>query len=679
LFGALVLCVGVAQALGACGGDDGRPDNLVGTDGGSGGDDGGADSDAGPGGAGFGGFGGKKDGGDSGGAETGTGGSPVGAPVVTVTSPAAATDPSTDDVVIDNEIDALCTAVASTVTGAQPVDPASVKLALLDATSTVIDEFPGQPTSNPNEYTASFVLTAVASGPFSVRCSAGDTSTPAKIGTDTLQTFVDHGPDIDVTTPAPNSAYPLTGSVPFAFTVAPALLAATDPEADVTAVTLSTNGVSIPATPDPGVTNGYKLAVNFADTTLFPQPPNGSVPVVITGTNSRTPTAVVNTYSYSFVVDGAGPVIVIKSPKNQDIIGGQVTLSFSVVDTGSGVDKNTVAVELNNSGKVSYSPSVQWTNNNDDYTFTFDSANVQGSKVQVTVNVTASDAVGNDSAGASLVLYLDNVGPIVDLDSENVRTRKKVGAAQLCSQSFDPLGTLAADDLELVTPFKHFRALVWDQTNSVAGQTVFYHATTDKTSVFLYLQPDGPTIPLLLNNDGDPECDAINTVVNGQPIPNLDLNPVNPAGTAWYTNTDPTDPPPIAGTVPQCTMGTENPPNKLCTNASDLSVVIKHTMSGVEPVVYGIGAMTGLECTGTGWELSAQLANATQKEGWFCLAAIAKDMVGNTTVSAPLRVCYDDPATPAQPACAISSTVPPTCTDGCTPTPGFSSTIFPAP
>ena len=677
---ALVSCGGDGHAgnlpQGSGGGGTGGTEAGTGATGGNGGTGGTGAKDGGGGTGGTGASGGT--GGTAG--DSGTdGGSVPGAPTVKVIFPTAATDPGTDVVVVGAQLDALCTVEKSTLAGALPVDPTTIKIAVLDASKTVVDEFPGTATTNLNEFKASFVLTPIASGKFSVRCTAGDTSTPAKTGTDSISTFVDHGPDITVTTPADGSAYPLTGAVPFVFKVSPALLATTDPEADVDTVKLTVNGVNIPPTPDVSVPNGYKNPIDFNDKTLFPQVPSGSIPVVIEGTNKRTPTAAKRIKSYNFTLDGQGPVITIKSPKNQDIIGGKVPLTFSVVDLGSGVDQKTINVELNQQANL-YAATTQWSNTGNDYSFTFDSANVAGSKVQVTVNVTASDKAGNKSSGASVLLYLDNQPPIVDLDPGNVRLKKKSGTNYLCSESFDPLGSLAANDADpypaTVTPFKHFRALVWDKTNTIGGQTVFYYAATDPTSVYLYLQPDGPTVPLLINNDADPECDALNTVVGGKAIPSLQLNAVKPVGSPWYQTDNPSTAPAISG----CNLAAETPPSHLCTNnVSDLSVVVEHGGLTAEPVVYGIGQLTGLECTGTGWELSSQLAQATQKEGWFCLAAVAKDKVGNTAISRPLRVCYDDPSTTFQPACALSSTTPPSCTDGCTPPGGFAPYLYPPP
>jgi hypothetical protein len=673
--GALCSALLISVAASCSGGSDKNAVNYhasggTGGSGGSGGSTGGKDAGDG------GGLGGVDGGG-------GTGGTSALAPDVVVTKPTAATDPSQDEVVVGDTADALCTAKQSSVAGSKPVDPSSVKIALLDGSGAVVDEFPGTPTTNTDEYSASFVLTTIPNGKITFRCTATDIATAPHTGTGTLATFVDHGPLIDVTTPAPSSAYALANVVPFAFTVSPAPLATNDAEAAIASMSVTVNGVSITPVKDPGNANGYKFGVDFNDTTLFPQPPSGNIPVVIKAKDMRTPTAAERIDSYSFALDGAGPVIKVTNPKDQDIIGGQVTLTFSVTDALTAVDKKTVSVELNQVVNL-YSATTEWTNTGDNYTFTFDSANVSGSKVQVTINVTASDIAGNKAPGESLIVYLDNYPPTVDLDPGNVRTSKVSGLNTFCSESFDPLGPwdpdpligrdAAVNDMAIVTQsFVHFRSLVWERTNSVSGQTVYYYSKTDPNSVYLYLQPDGPTVPLLINNDSDPECDAIAKVVGGKALPNLHLNPASPAGKAWYHTNDTSEAP--AG----CPWGAdETEPLGLCTNnVSLLSIVIHHTMTGSPPVVYGIGAMTGLECTGSGWELPSQTTQATQKEGWFCLASTATDNVGNVGISAPLRICFDDPSTAYVPPCAISSVTPPTCTDGCTPPPHFAPFIFP--
>jgi hypothetical protein len=382
---------------------------------------------------------------------------------------------------------------------------------------------------------------------------------------------------------------------------------------------------------------------------------------VIRARNQRTPTPAENIESYHFKIDGSGPMITVKSHKNQDIIGGKVNLVFTVVDAISAVDSKTVSVSLNQVENL-YGVSGDWAQNQNEYSFTFDSANVSGSKVQVTVNINASDLAGNASAGESLLLYLDNHAPSIDLDPANVRARRLRTPVE-CSESFDPLGPFASNDLARVQSFAYFRALVWDETNFVPGQSVRYMAGADPQSVYLYLQPDSST-PLLVNNDSDPECDVLNISPGGVPLPTLRLNPVNPQGNAWYRTDDPTVSPEATG----CVLANDTKPQYLCQTYSDMTVVIRHDSASVEPVVYGIGALSGVECTGTGWELPSQLANARQKEGWFCLAVAGQDKVGNAGISRPLRVCYDNPATPFVPSCATEqSEEPPSCTDGCTP------------
>jgi len=78
------------------------------------------------------------------------------------------------------------------------------------------------------------------------------------------------------------------------------------------------------------------------------------------------------------------------------------------------------------------------------------------------------------------------------------------------------------------------------------------------------------------------------------------------------------------------------------------------------PVVFGVEPLSGLSCTGYGWEI-----NAIVSEGWLCAAATAKDKNGNVGISVPIRLCYDDGKDPA-PDCANSSLPAPSCIeDGC--------------
>ena len=206
-----------------------------------------------------------------------------------------------------------------------------------------------------------------------------------------------------------------------------------------------------------------------------------------------------------------------------------------------------------------------------------------------------------------------------------------------------------------------YRALVWERTNVIGDPPYRYHSMTDEASVFLYVQPD-PTEPLLIDTDGDAQnlCDALD-VASLDAVGNyVNLVPIPSQGTGYFgpEESDPGGVPGLSG----CGWGTQtDAPEGLCSGRnSDMFRVTGQSIGGqLQPVVFGIGPLTTVDCTGTFWELSGL---APGRQGWLCLAARALDHVGNVGVSPPLRICYDNPSVSGQPDC---TTPPPTCTDGC--------------
>ena len=79
--------------------------------------------------------------------------------------------------------------------------------------------------------------------------------------------------------------------------------------------------------------------------------------------------------------------------------------------------------------------------------------------------------MGNSSDGESLIVYLDNVPPLVDLDPSHVREAREVNNQLACSLAFDPVGDLAANDGATVVDVQRMRALVSDVTNRLRGRT----------------------------------------------------------------------------------------------------------------------------------------------------------------------------------------------------------------
>jgi hypothetical protein len=82
------------------------------------------------------------------------------------------------------------------------------------------------------------------------------------------------------------------------------------------------------------------------------------------------------------------------------------------------------------------------------------------------------------------------------------------------------------------------------------------------------------------------------------------------------------------------------------------------------PIIYAASPTeNSLECTGVSWEFGTKVS----QDGWVCFATRAVDNVGNVGISRPLRLCLDDPDRAGTPACAEPGSIPPSCTDSCTP------------
>jgi hypothetical protein len=577
-----------------------------------------------------------------------------GAPEIEVTSPQALDDPADGEVIVTSEVDVVCHVEKATLSGAMPVDKSSVTIDMLDADGKVVESMAAEPTEATDEYSAHFFLTAIKdNGSVSFRCSARDTSQPAKSASKTIHTFVDKGPTIQVVEPAPKSAHALMGAVRFEFDVTPAPLTGDDPGAEVGDVTLEVKGVPIRVSSNNGET--YQAFVDFTDQDVFTDIPNGEVQVQITASNVRSPEPAVRTEPYTFVIDGEGPVVTIQSPQNEAVVGGQVQLRFSVLDQLSGVDPDTLVIELNNK-EYHYGEGGTWSSTGQgDYVFLFDSVQAEkDSKIQATVTIRATDEVGNMSEGESLILYLDNVPPIVELDPPQVievRENSTAPSGQFCSYPFDPVGPLSANDLEVVADVQRMRAMVVDQTNEAAGQNILYFSGQRPDSVYVYLQAD-PNEPLLVDSDHDGNCDEL--VDSRNDLPFQHLNGIASQGVAWYGPASDDNPLPDG-----CDYQGQKAPDALCQpQGSDMSRIVAWRPNNKVPVIYGIGNLAGgPACIGTDWEIGQFV-----EEGWFCVAARAEDNAGNVGISRPLRLCYDDGNGDAD----CDEGLAPECTDGCT-------------
>jgi hypothetical protein len=590
----------------------------------------------------------------------GTPGNGMPGPVVTITSPTAVTDPNVGPVlandavaIMNNAVTAVCNVKQADGAGAKPVNPTSVTLEMLDATGKTVQMFPGmQSVTKANDYSAKFVFTTVPNGKVAFRCTAKDTA--GTKSTSVISTFVDHGPDIMPVSPEPDSAHPF-GSLEVEFSVAEAPLDPSDKKAGVDTVTLVINGSTIDLKDAEDKPGHYKLDLNLAK--LFPTAPNGKLAIIITATNGR---AVTNTDTYHFLVDSEGPVIKITSPKDGDYIAGNRQLAFTITDTGSGVKEDSIVVTVNQNPPYTYdSNNGLWTPGNmGAYTFSLDSKTIIGTSVQVNVTVRADDVAGNSSDGASATYYLDTAPPTVDLDPPLLQEVKKVSGQYVCSEPFDPLGTVA-NDLQVVPGYVITRALAWDEANETApsGGVIDYFSGVGTVKLYIQGNPDAG---LLTDEDGDGVCDDVDTS-----LPSFkDLHALLPTGNSAFTPSAP----PIPGVC--ASPDSTQTATALCGGTSDLTRVIQHEQVGgtMERVVYAIPEKGG-ECNASQLNLSS-LDGVTQN-GWVCLAARAVDKATNVGISAPLRICLSDPMLGAAPPCASSSVSPPSCTRKCTPPPHF--------
>lgn len=586
------------------------------------------------------------------------------APIVTVTSPEQLDDPNDGGVLIGTELDVSCLVKESVLAGSSKVNADSVKLALLGADGKVLGEKAGMPGEATGEYEATFSLTEVPTGRLVARCSAEDVD--RRLGADTVSTYFDKGPTVTFTSPIADQFYPLSTLLVVDFTVEAAPLTDDDEGAAVKDVSLDAAGVKLDLTDAEVEPGHFRLELDLTDTKLFNPAPNGPLGLTVKASNER----VEGQTSRVATIDGAGPTLQIIDPTDKKVVGGRVVVTFSALDPISGVEPDSVVVSLNMVEHHFDAGDDAWSFANGNYSYAFDSRQVENSNVQITVNLAASDKVGNSTTANSVLLYLDNHPPIVDLDPENIRTLSTDGK---CSLSFDPVGAQSKNDLDNAANAGKFRALVWEQTNTDPDIDIQYYAGTVADSVRLYVRPaSGP--PLLIDKDGNGVCDDVNDVDSKAGV---SLAPITEAGSPAYgvDALDAAKPPSMDGI---CVAQPGSPPTALCANqSSDMWYVLKHFTEGTETAIYAPSVSPGLACTGVDWELGGQLGK--DDDGWVCLAARAVDKVGNVGVSRPLRLCVDRPGKPdnnaGPPPCAVSSTVPPSCTNNCTAPSRFPASI----
>lgn len=591
------------------------------------------------------------------------------APTIEILSPAAGTLwPETTGPVISAKITAT--------TGL--LDPTSLRfsLAQTDAPAGATPAAAGALTGpvNDSAYSGRPNLAGLPGGAYTLTFSA---ATTAGVGvTASVAVQVDAGPAITVVSPAAGSHQKgslvvtlVVDSSPFGPTTLPL------------EATLAGQAIDLEPTTVTGTPNTYQGSVDFGS---YNPPLDGEQLLTVAARNANGTRAVLKTM---FVVDNDGPTIVPVSPLSADVVGHVIQVAATISDDAGIVDSSVIAIigDAANNPKFTLSLLPQ---GGGVYSAPFDTAQLTRCGllsgglptagtyciVYPTVSFRASDALGNETT-LSYSFGVDNQPPLLDLNPPAIRVARRAETIQ-CSWAFDPLGdhTIPGnmpDDNCAVGQVFELRARAEDDVNGAKFLQVAPLATIDPNHIDVYILND-TSQPLTVDSDGDGACDLINPHLipttnpptSSREVLKIRLAAVMPQGQADFT------PDPSLATETRCDPGNDLllPPLLCRPEEPTLAISYGPTLPAIwslEPV-----EPSGERCFGNQFDAYANHIGGTSAAGaglpapgWACIAVQATDMVGNTGVSAPLRVWIDysgNQVCPAQSAGATSP--PPDCT-----------------
>ena len=563
-------------------------------------------------------------------------------PSITVLSPTAPAsgDFSSTALVTDDRFTASCRAEANPNSGS-PVNATSVRIVVF--AGNMSREAFAQPTTVANVYSAQMVVTGFPNGLLTVRCTASDSQAEPLTNSSAIETYLDLGPTVAVFVPIQNSSY--ANQLDVMFLVSPAPVAAADSAGaavDTNNVQLFVAGEEITSLANNG--SGLFNATALFDAAIFDPPLEGANTVTILAPNSRSPTGTVREVNVVFLADSQGPTIFVTSPTPGELVSGIVAVTATITDNAGINDLSVVATmagieqfDLFNVG-------------GDQYMGTFDTRELGLGMVFPTMVVRAQDAIGNQSS-VGYVIALDNRPPMIDLDSPLMREwRYDVAEDQVeCSWIFDPLGSDATDDGESVAQLSEMRVRIEDRANGATDNSgvVVPKAFVYEGSVQLFIL-DNEDGALIVDTDGDGECDEINPLLTPTSVPMtnteaavINMVALSPLGKSTFLPTSPLEPYGTLGPLFNVCEAPDpggNPADAMCPVSSPATRRIHDHLLKNVPAVYGIPPVDDdTICMGYGFDSFA----TNISDGWACVAVRAEDNLGNVSVSAPMRVCFD--------------------------------------
>jgi hypothetical protein len=564
------------------------------------------------------------------------------------------------------------------------IDTTSVKVTLTAMNSTAAISTgqlatTGASTGDSGTFTGTLSVGNIPSGTYTLTVTAQSTTgVMAKPATATLT--ISGGPTLIVQ--SPTEGQPVSASVSIEILV--------DSGAPMPSARLAGQDLTLMGPTPNGANMMYD--VYTATATFDPSVPAGTANAfgALTGpqlldvkeTEGNPPSQVTSEVQRTFIIDTTGPSITATNPISEEIVGGVVTISATVMDPSGVLDSSVIAVIGDETGTPVFNLQLE-PQGSGVYSTLFDTHNLTQCKpppatdlciVYPTISFRATDAAGNESS-LGYEFMVDNIPPLSDLSPPKMRQMRLTSFGYECSTLFDPLGLeqeigdMPKDGYEVPQVFD-LRARIEDEGNYRAnGLKVVPLAGIDPNDTNVYILTD-TTKPLVVDSDGDGYCDQINPnlVPTTGPLNQSDqvlkirLAGVTPGGTADFFKPD-YSAADLAFPSP-CVVGSDvMPPKRLCALEGFEQPTIAIGYSLGVPAIWSVEPIDTARCLGNQLDTKA---NNIPDGAWICIAVASADLAGSKGVSTPIRVYvkYDDMgsyslAGPGQ---------PPTCTGTYDPT-----------
>jgi hypothetical protein len=526
--------------------------------------------------------------------------------------------------------------------GTDFIDSSSVKVTLvamgtaavlssgqLSATSSGADTYSG-PLSIGNLPTGNYTLTVTAQSSGGVK------------GTQSITLSIQGGPTLIVNSPA--EGLPYSDSLTIEILVDPG---ANPPTAVLAGMPVT--GLTKVATPNT-MYDVYRAAVWFGPP---PTPPGAQAFPTLTGEQlldvKESNGVATSEVQRTFIIDTTGPTITGTTPAPGQMVGGPVQISATISDPSGVLDSSVYAVIGDAQGNPIFNVQLQ-PEGSGVYGALFDTLNLTQCPVPPktgpcivfpTVSFRASDSVGNESS-LGYEFSVDNIPPLSDLDPPQVRQMRLSTTGYECSFLFDPLsvnkeyGDMPNDGC-MVPQLFDLRARIEDQGNDPPGLKIAPISGIDPDNTAIYIGTDASQ-PLIVDSDGDGNCDTINPLLSPTigPLTQSDqVLKVRLAGVPYGGSADFRSDTSIPSSYP-CGPGSDlAPPKVLCTLDGFEQPTIALAYAGMESAIWGVEPITPARCLGS--QLDTRANNIPDGQ-WICMAVQSADLVGNKAVSRAMRV-----------------------------------------